>query len=192
MGLFRVWNVVHKNSKIQFKHPEWLQPNSLFNFQCLLIYSSLHYVYSISLFYFHLSMTFWKRRNVQGGGGGGTRPPLSEFSGSAPEDTKVRLGMSKDTKVGLGMKKDTKVRLWMHNGRLWSMHCDLYIDSTSRTTIWLPTPSSYPNGALWACSTFSDCHAQFFYRETRDETRWVLVYKKARRQKSIESKRTFF
>ena len=50
--------------------------------------------------------------------GWGTLPPLSEFSGSAPEDTKVRLGMSKDTKVGLGMKKDTKVRLWMNNGRL--------------------------------------------------------------------------
>ena len=146
----------------------------------------------------------WRSENVETCRvvGGGTRPPLSEFSGSAPEDTKVRLGMSKDTKVGLGMKKDTKVRLWMHNGRLWSTHCDLYIDSTdrqtdrhvfiSRTTIWLPTPSSYPNGALWACSTFSDCHAQFFYRETRDETRWVLVYEKARRQKSIESKRTFF
>ena len=29
-----------------------------------LIYSSLHYVYSISAFYFHLIMTFWKRRNV--------------------------------------------------------------------------------------------------------------------------------
>ena len=25
---------------------------------------SLHYTYSISLFYFHLIMTFWKRRNV--------------------------------------------------------------------------------------------------------------------------------
>ena len=33
----------------------------LFNF---LIYSSLHYIYSISLFDFHLIMTFWKRRNV--------------------------------------------------------------------------------------------------------------------------------
>ena len=36
-------------------------------FQCFLIfliYSSLHYIYSISLFYFHLIMTFWKRRNV--------------------------------------------------------------------------------------------------------------------------------
>ena len=39
-----------------------LGPNSLLNFQCLLIYSSLHYIYSISLFYFHLIMTFWKRR----------------------------------------------------------------------------------------------------------------------------------
>ena len=27
-------------------------------------YSSLHYMYSISLFYFHLIMTFWKCRNV--------------------------------------------------------------------------------------------------------------------------------
>ena len=41
-----------------------LGPNSLFNFQCFLIYSSLHYIYSISLFYFYLIMTFWKRRNV--------------------------------------------------------------------------------------------------------------------------------
>ena len=41
-----------------------LGPNSLFNFHCRLIYSSLHYMYSISLFYFHLIMTFWKRRNV--------------------------------------------------------------------------------------------------------------------------------
>ena len=41
-----------------------LGPNSLFDFQCLLIYSSLQYIYSISLFYFHLIMTFWKRRNV--------------------------------------------------------------------------------------------------------------------------------
>ena len=40
-----------------------LGPNSLFNFQCLLTYSSLHYIYSISSFYFHLIMTFWKRQN---------------------------------------------------------------------------------------------------------------------------------
>ena len=39
-----------------------LGPNSLFNFQCILIYSSLHYIYSISSFYFHLIMTFWKLR----------------------------------------------------------------------------------------------------------------------------------
>ena len=39
-----------------------LGPNYLLNFQCLLIYSSLHHIYSISLFYFHLIMTFWKRR----------------------------------------------------------------------------------------------------------------------------------
>ena len=30
---------------------------TLFNIQCLLIYSSLHYIYAISLFYFHLIMT---------------------------------------------------------------------------------------------------------------------------------------
>ena len=36
----------------------------MFNFQCLLIYSSLRYIYSISSFYFHLIMTFGKRRNV--------------------------------------------------------------------------------------------------------------------------------
>ena len=41
-----------------------LGPNSLFNFQCLLIYSSLHYTYSIQLIYFHLIMMFWKHRNV--------------------------------------------------------------------------------------------------------------------------------
>ena len=34
------------------------------NFQCFLIYSSPHDIYSILLFYFHLIMTFWKRRNV--------------------------------------------------------------------------------------------------------------------------------
>ena len=33
----------------------------LFNF---LIYSSLRYIYSISLFYFHLIMTFWKSLNI--------------------------------------------------------------------------------------------------------------------------------
>ena len=33
-------------------------------FNAFLNYSSLHYIYSISLFYFHLIMTFWKRRNV--------------------------------------------------------------------------------------------------------------------------------
>ena len=40
-------------------------PSSLFNFQCFfnLFISSL-YMYSISLFYSHLIMTFWKRRNV--------------------------------------------------------------------------------------------------------------------------------
>ena len=37
---------------------------ALFNFHCLFIYSSLHYIYSTSLFYFHLIMTFWKHRNV--------------------------------------------------------------------------------------------------------------------------------
>ena len=40
------------------------QRDSLFKFQCFLIYSSLHYIWSLLLLYFHMIMTFWKHRNI--------------------------------------------------------------------------------------------------------------------------------